>query len=86
MLADVQPWNKGTSPSEVEQAIALSSEALRICGVVLQPFMPTKAAELLDSLGVPADEREWRHSGWLKGSAGTFAAGKVLFPRDPKSQ
>lgn len=37
--------------------IFLASEGLRITGILLQPFMPAKAALLLDMLGVAADRR-----------------------------
>lgn len=86
MLSEIQPWNKGMASEDGIKAIALSSEALRICGIVLQPFIPAKASELLDALGVPPGEREWRHSGWLEGSASDYESGKVLFPRTPISK
>ncbi|KAI0030696.1 tRNA synthetases class I (M)-domain-containing protein [Vararia minispora EC-137] len=84
MLENVRPWDAATTTGDRAKAIALSSEALRICGVVLQPFIPGKAAELLDGLGVPADEREWRHSGWLAGSVGEYVSSMVLFPKVQK--
>jgi len=35
----------------------LCAEALRIIGIMLQPFMPGKAAEMLDILGVDENKR-----------------------------
>ena len=33
------------------------AEAVRIAGILLQPYMPTKAGEILDMLGVKANRR-----------------------------
>jgi methionyl-tRNA synthetase len=35
-------------------------ESLRIAGILLQPFMPQKATELLDHIGVHPDARSAR--------------------------
>jgi methionyl-tRNA synthetase len=43
-------------------AYALSVEALRVCGICLQPFTPGAAERLLDALHVPANERDWEHA------------------------
>ncbi|KAI9841209.1 MAG: methionyl-tRNA synthetase [Sclerophora amabilis] len=56
------PWSltKSTAPGDkarVDLTIYLSTETLRICGILLQPYMPNKAAELLDMLGVAAGNR-----------------------------
>jgi methionyl-tRNA synthetase len=34
-------------------------ESLRIASILLQPFMPSKTAEVLDILGVDDDHRNW---------------------------
>lgn len=36
----------------VHEIIFLTSEALRVCGILLQPFMPERSARMLDVLGV----------------------------------
>ena len=36
-------------------------ETLRVLGIMLQPFMPGKANELLDVLGVDKNNRSWHH-------------------------
>lgn len=41
----------------VEQIVFLAAESLRISGILLQPFIPEKASELLDRLGVSPDRR-----------------------------
>ncbi|KAI9814915.1 MAG: methionyl-tRNA synthetase [Thelocarpon impressellum] len=61
-----QPWSHvgapdyATSPASqavVARALYLTAEALRISGILLQPYMPGKAALLLDMLGVDAGRR-----------------------------
>ncbi len=37
---------------EVDLIVYLAAEALRLTGILLQPFMPNKARLLLDQLGV----------------------------------
>lgn len=39
-------------PNPVNRVIFNTAESLRIVGILLQPVMPTKAATLLDMLGV----------------------------------
>ncbi|VDC06148.1 unnamed protein product [Peniophora sp. CBMAI 1063] len=79
LLESTAPWSASTPDSVRARTIALSSETLRIAGIVLQPFMPTKANELLDALGVPAQERAWANAGWRKGSVGMWKK-VALFP------
>lgn len=62
-----KPWDKVLSfgPREpgddVDRIIFEAAEALRIVGILLQPYMPNKASMLLDQLGVHHDRRsfEW---------------------------
>lgn len=51
----LKPWEQldGTT------AIVYAYQALRIAGILLQPIMPSKSAELLDQLGIPSEERGW---------------------------
>ncbi|KAK2608748.1 methionyl-tRNA synthetase [Conoideocrella luteorostrata] len=61
-VSDTEPWNLVKAPdSESRTLLNLviynSAEALRIAGILLQPIMPTKAALLLDELGVREDRR-----------------------------
>lgn len=44
--------------NELRKVIFLCIEGLRVPGIMLQPFMPEKAAELLDRLGVRRDRRD----------------------------
>ncbi len=38
------------------------AEGLRISGILLQPFLPDKAAQMLDTLGVAHDKRTFDHA------------------------
>lgn len=55
-----KPW----SVDDGTAAIVYAYNALRLVGILAQPIMPSKAVELLDRLGVPADERSWEHATW----------------------
>jgi methionyl-tRNA synthetase len=89
------PWSQ---PSDVAQSsIVISLETLRICGICLQPFMPSVAEKLLNSLGIPLSERTWDFatvtltaSSWnvCKGKVGTITRGVMLFggPSSKKSK
>ena len=69
-VADTAPWDlvKSTDPSSpflLHWVIFNCAEALRIAAILLQPIMPTKAAVLLDELGVKPERRtiEFAHMG-----------------------
>lgn len=47
----------GEPGEDVDKIVYLASESLRITGILLQPYMPTKANRLLDQLGVREDRR-----------------------------
>ena len=57
----VLPYAPGEPGEEVDKIIYLASEALRITGIMLQPYMPNKARMLLDQLGVQPDHRTLEH-------------------------
>ncbi|KAI5805375.1 tRNA synthetases class I (M)-domain-containing protein [Peziza echinospora] len=78
-----EPWKLAGNPSEQRKAVWICAETLRIAGILLQPWVPGKAREMLDGLGVSAERRgfEWTAVGadveW-----GVEGGGKVqLFPR-----
>ena len=50
-------------PDNLIRAIALAHEALRVAGILLQPVMPGKSAELLARLGVSEADRGWEAVG-----------------------
>jgi methionyl-tRNA synthetase len=59
LIAD--PSNMAVSAS-LNQAVFYFTESVRITGILLQPIMPDKMAELLDSLGVAQDRRTFQHA------------------------
>lgn len=48
--------------ARVDTTIYLCAETLRIVGILLQPYMPDKAAQLLDMLGVGPTMRGLDHA------------------------
>jgi methionyl-tRNA synthetase len=62
-----KPWEKILSfgvrepGEEVDRIVYEAAEALRLIGILLQPYMPNKANTLLDQMGVHRDRRtfEW---------------------------
>ena len=42
--------------------LSVTFEALRVIGILAQPFMPRAAAKLLDLLGIPSDARSLAHA------------------------
>lgn len=63
MFTNARPWSSSTPPSVVLEVMTWSRETLRICAILLQPFIPGKAAELLDALRVSEGMRTWSHAG-----------------------
>ncbi len=66
-LSQTQPWALVKSENPADQADAqtvlfLVAEGLRISGILLQPFLPDKAAQMLDTLGVAHDKRTFGHA------------------------
>ncbi|KAL2128898.1 hypothetical protein VTI74DRAFT_8493 [Chaetomium olivicolor] len=66
-LTQTQPWSlvKLEDPSgraSAEKILFLVAEGLRISGILLQPFLPDKAARMLDTLGVSPDRRTFGHA------------------------
>ncbi|KAF2854688.1 methionyl-tRNA synthetase-like protein [Plenodomus tracheiphilus IPT5] len=61
------PWDKclnyapGEPGEDVDKIIFLAAEALRIVGILLQPYMPNKANELLNQLGVQPEKRTFEY-------------------------
>lgn len=66
-LTLTQPWSLVKSKNQEDGVVAdrvlfLAAEGLRISGILLQPFLPEKAARLLDTLGVAQDLRTFAHA------------------------
>ena len=61
-ISEQEPWKlaKSDSPSDRERVptvIYTAVEVLRIAGILLQPFMPSKAPQLLETLAVDEQRR-----------------------------
>ncbi|KAG0147646.1 hypothetical protein CROQUDRAFT_42511 [Cronartium quercuum f. sp. fusiforme G11] len=82
LISDIAPWHSSTPPSAAHEAVYLCAESLRFTGILLQAFIPTKAAELLDMLGVPQDQRGWDQLrlGCASGFEVRAGDGATLFP------
>lgn len=63
------PWAAGASDTSVLQSVYLTAETLRVCGVLLQPFMPRAMSRLLDALEITPDERRWHAVAGADGAA-----------------
>ncbi|KAJ9200665.1 hypothetical protein DTO021D3_2643 [Paecilomyces variotii] len=76
-----EPWS---APAESQRIIYNVSESLRISGILLQPFMPSKSQELLDILRVDTSDVSKRSFSASKFGSdldyGDKVKRKVLFP------
>lgn len=60
-------WRKVNDPNEnvqrdIKIIIYYAAESMRICGILLQPFMPAKMKRMLDMLGVNDEKRTYRYA------------------------
>ena len=61
-FADNAPWVlKKENPELMAEVLHYTVEGIRCIAILLQPFCPTAANQLLDQLAVPADERGFEH-------------------------
>ncbi|KAM0278141.1 hypothetical protein ACHAQH_005339 [Verticillium albo-atrum] len=60
-IAESEPWDKTKVPDDMarNEIVFHAAEALRVSGILLQPFMPGKMSEMLDILGVHAERRSF---------------------------
>ncbi len=66
-LTIAAPWDLVQSESPDTRLLAgkvvfLAAEGVRITGILLQPFIPGKASQLLDRLGVADDRRSFGYT------------------------
>jgi len=85
MMNATEPWAKNTPEAVTRRVYALSLEILRICGILLQPFIPAKAGILLDAMDIPRSERTLQHAQYLRSSVGNITPGVKLFSRTSKT-
>ena len=63
LVQEEQPWVLGkTDPERRDWVLAVVLESLRVCGILLQPCIPSISSKLLDRLNVPMAERDWEAS------------------------
>ncbi|KAJ3553901.1 hypothetical protein NM688_g3375 [Phlebia brevispora] len=70
VMTETAPWAPSTSPATVAAVYEATLETLRVCGILLQPFMPSKAEMLLDALGVEPGQRTMEYAELGKGAIG----------------
>ncbi|CAE6514677.1 unnamed protein product [Rhizoctonia solani] len=83
-ITQLEPWLPTSGTDAVVRAHKYSVETLRIVGILLQPFIPTKADQLLTQLGVSYEDRGWKDAVLWKGDPTVGRTSRVteqLFPR-----
>lgn len=54
------PWAlKKTDPVQMAHVLYILAETIRYLGVMLQPFIPGAAGQILDQLSIPVEQRQW---------------------------
>ena len=60
LFTRLEPWRMENTTIPMIYAYT----TLRLAGILIQPFMPTKSVDLLDRLGVDPSERTWEDVKW----------------------
>ena len=85
-IDETTPWilakNEDTKP-RLLQVMKNLCEAIRVCAILISPFMPDSAKAILDLLNVPEDGRTWEalHFCGCNQCSWNTAVGAPLFPR-----
>ncbi len=83
-FAGEAPWALAkTDPVRQKTVLYVTAEVVRQIAILAQPAMPTACAKMLDSLGIPADERNFAMlGGHVRIKPGiTLPAPTAVFPR-----
>jgi methionyl-tRNA synthetase len=58
---DLAPWNlkKEGKISEMNEALYLAADSIRIIAILLAPFMPSSAEKIFDLLGIESSKRNF---------------------------
>jgi len=81
-FAGEAPWALAkTDPVRQGTVLYVTAEVLRQIAILVQPFMPTSAAKLLDLLGTPADKRDFAAIGTRIAAGLALPAPAPVFPR-----
>ncbi|KAG6336879.1 hypothetical protein ID866_2205 [Astraeus odoratus] len=70
LLTNLAPWSEAHPPSVALSCYLTALETLRIVGILLQPFLPSTAEKLLDTLQVPSSERSIEYARLGRGAVG----------------
>jgi methionyl-tRNA synthetase len=81
-FAGQEPWAlKKTDPARMETVLYVTAEVLRMIGILVQPYMPSSAAKLLDILAVNETERRFVELGQRLVAGTSLPAPSPIFPR-----
>jgi methionyl-tRNA synthetase len=81
-FAGEAPWAlKKTDPAKMETVLYTTAEVLRMVGLLVQPYVPSSAAKLLDALAVPEEERSFASFGKRLTAGTPLPAPQPIFPR-----
>jgi len=88
-FASEEPWKlRKSDPARMNTVLYVTVETLRRVGLMVQPFVPTAGAALLDLLAVPVNERSFAFAGAEHSLQGGTAlpAPAPIFPRFEKPE
>lgn len=81
-FAGQEPWAlKKTDPARMETVLYVTAEVLRVIGIMAQPYVPSSAAQLLDLLAVPENQRSFSHLSGRLHSGTALPPPRPIFPR-----
>ncbi len=81
-FAGEAPWGlKKTDPTKMETVLYTTAEVIRMVSLLVQPYMPTASAKLLDTLAVPETARDFAHFSKRLVSGTPLPAPQPIFPR-----
>ena len=85
-VAAQQPWALAKDPAQADVLTGVlydAAEAVRIAGVLLQPFMPASAAEIRRRMGdlSPASDARLGDTGWRRSGIKHITNAGALWPR-----
>jgi len=87
-FAGEAPWALAkTDPDRQKTVLYVTAEVVRQVAILTQPVMPDASSKLLDSLGVPPDERDFAALGTRIKAGGALPPPVGVFPRyvEPKA-
>jgi methionyl-tRNA synthetase len=87
-FAGEAPWALAkTDPARQKTVLYVTAEVVRQVAILTQPVMPDASGKLLDSLGVPQDERDFAALGKRIKAGASLPPPVGVFPRyvEPKA-